>query len=73
MDGPRDYHTEWSKSDREEEISYDILYWKNLKRNNTSELTYKTKQVHKLRKLAYGFWGKGQGEQIGSLGWTCIH
>ena len=41
--------------------------------NDANELTYKTKQVHKLRKLAYGFWGKGQGEQIGSLGWTCIH
>jgi len=25
MDGPRERHTEWSKSDREGEISYDIL------------------------------------------------
>ena len=32
--------------------------------NDANELTYKTKQVHKLRKQAYGFWGKGQGEQI---------
>ena len=23
MDEPRDYHTEWSKSDRERQISYD--------------------------------------------------
>ena len=23
MDGPRDYHTEWSKSDTEGQISYD--------------------------------------------------
>ena len=22
MDGPRDYHTKWSKSDRERQISY---------------------------------------------------
>ena len=28
MDGPRDYHTEWSKSDREIQIPYDITYVK---------------------------------------------
>ena len=42
MDGPRGCHTEWSKSDRERQISYDITYKWNLKRNNTNELTYKT-------------------------------
>ena len=26
MDGPRDCHTEWSKSDREGQILYDIAY-----------------------------------------------
>ena len=26
MDGPRDYHTKWSKSDREGQISNDIAY-----------------------------------------------
>ena len=26
MDGPRDDHTKWSKSDRERQISYDIAY-----------------------------------------------
>ena len=26
MDGPRDYHTKWSKPDRERQISYDITY-----------------------------------------------
>ena len=31
MDGPRDYHTKWSKSDRERQISYDIAYMWNLK------------------------------------------
>ena len=30
------------KSDREGEISYDIPYMWNLKRNDTNELTYKT-------------------------------
>ena len=37
-------HTEWSKSDREGEISYDILYMWNLKGNDTNELTYKTER-----------------------------
>ena len=37
-------HTEWSKSDREEEISYDIPYMWNLKRNETNELSYKTER-----------------------------
>ena len=31
MDGPRDCHTEWSKSEREREILYDIPYMWNLK------------------------------------------
>ena len=42
MDGPRDCHTEWSKSDRERELSYDIAYMWNLKRNDTNEFIYKT-------------------------------
>ena len=31
MDGPRDYHTKWSKSHRERQISHDIAYMCNLK------------------------------------------
>ena len=41
MDGLRDYHTKWSKADRERQTSYDITYMWNLK-NNTNELIYKT-------------------------------
>ena len=47
MDGPRDCPTERSKSDREREISYEILYMWNLKRNDTNELTYKTERDSK--------------------------
>ena len=48
MDGHRDYHTKWSKPDRERQISYDIAYLWNLKKQkpkkkDTNELTYKTK------------------------------
>ena len=41
MDGLRDYHTKWNKSDRERQISYDITYMWNLK-YDTNELIYKT-------------------------------
>ena len=42
MVGSRDCHAEWSKSDGKGEISYDIPYMWNLKRNDTNELIYKT-------------------------------
>ena len=41
MDGPREYHTKWSKPDRERQILCDIAYMWNLK-NNTNEFIYKT-------------------------------
>ena len=44
MEGPRDCHTEWSMSDREEEILYDIPYMWNLKRNCINELIYKAER-----------------------------
>ena len=40
MDGPRDYHTKWSKSDWERQI-FDMIYMWNLK-YDTNELIYKT-------------------------------
>ena len=39
MDGARECHTEWSESDTEGEISYDIPHIWNLKRNDINELT----------------------------------
>ena len=41
MAGPRDYHSKWSKSDRERQILYDITYMRNLK-NSKNEHIYKT-------------------------------
>ena len=38
MDGPRKYHTKWSKSEKDK---YDITYMWNLK-NNINESIYKT-------------------------------
>ena len=40
MDAPRDYHTKWSKSEREKQIPYDITYMWNLK-YDTNERIYK--------------------------------
>ena len=63
MDGPRKGHTEWSKSDREGEIFYDIPYLCNLRRNVTNEFT-KQKETHRLREWIYGCQGEGWGEGI---------
>ena len=41
MDGTRDCHTEWRRSDGERQVSYDISYVCNFK-NDTNELIYKT-------------------------------
>ena len=41
MDGPREYHTKWSDSQREKQISYDITYMWNLK-YDTNKPVYKT-------------------------------
>ena len=41
LDGPRDYHTKWSKSERERLMPYDITYKWNLK-YGTNEPIYKT-------------------------------
>ena len=43
MDGPRNYHTKWNKSERERQIPYDITYMWNLK-YDTNELIYETKR-----------------------------
>ena len=41
MDGRRDDHTKWSKSQRERQIPYDIICMWNLQ-HNTNEHIYKT-------------------------------
>ena len=41
MDGPRDYHTKWSKSERERQIPYGITCIWNLK-YDTNEPIYET-------------------------------
>ena len=58
MDGPRDCHNELSKSDREREISYDIVYMQNLK---IYELI-KQKQIQRMN-LWLPRWGRGRTDR----------
>ena len=59
MDGPRDYHTKWNKSDRERQISYDIIYMWHLQKWYKWTYLQSQKQTHRLRKGTYGFGGEG--------------
>ena len=76
MDGPRDYHTKWSKSDRERQV-YDITYMWNLK-SDTNKLIYKTEtDSQRLRKQTYGYQrgsvGGGINEEFGINIYTLLH
>ena len=55
MDGPRGYHTKWSKSDRERQIAYNITYMWNQKKMIHMNLFTKQKQTHRLRKQTHGY------------------
>ena len=61
MDGPRDYHTKWSKSDRERQISYDYHLYLESKNMIQMNLFTKQKLTHRLRKQTYGY----QREMVG--------
>ena len=58
---PRNYHTKWSKSERERQISFYITYLWILK-YDTNELTYKNR--NRSRKQTYGY-ERGTGFQGG--------
>ena len=61
MDGPRDYHTKQSKSDRERKIPYDNTYMRNLK-YDTNELIYETDSQTQRIDLWLPRWGGGGGK-----------
>ena len=68
MHGSRECHTEWSKSDREGEILYDIPYMWNLK-NDTNELRNRLTD----RKWTYGCWGEGIVRDFGMVMYTLLY
>ena len=60
MDGPGDYHTKWSKLDRERQIPYDIAYMWNLKK--WYKWTYlQNRNTHRLKERIYGYQGEKRG------------
>ena len=63
MDGPRDYHTNWSKSDRERQLPNDITYMRNLK-NDTNEPIHKTEIDLQTKKTNLWLPKGKEGEQI---------
>ena len=71
-DGPRECHTDLSKSDREGEISFGISYMWNLKRNDKNELT-KQKETHRLRKQTHGCWGAGIVKNFRKVMYTLLN
>ena len=66
MDGPRDCHTKWSKSDKERHTS---LLYGILKKNGINELIYKTEIESQMWKtnlwLPRGRGGEGINWEIG--------
>ena len=66
MDGPKDCHKEWSKSDRERQMSY-ITYMWNLKHRIKIYLFTKQKKTHRHRRQIYGY-QRGEGGGKDKLG-----
>ena len=70
MDRSRDCHIEWSKSDRERQISYDNTYMWNLKKGY--KWTYlQNRSTHRLRECTYGYHGERVGgeDRLGVWDW----
>ena len=40
MDGPRDCHTKWSKSNRERELSSEVAYMQNLSKIDRGDIIH---------------------------------
>ena len=65
IDATRDYHTQWSKSDKERQVLYDIN--KKSKKKIQMNLFIKQKQTHRHRKQPYGY-QRGKGKERDKLG-----
>ena len=66
MDGPKDCHTEWRKSDRERQISYDIACMWNLRKwYKQTYLQNRSRVTDVENKLIVT---KGEGEERDKLG-----
>ena len=68
MGGPRDCHTEWSKSEKEKQISYNIAYMWNLEkwyRRTYLQSRNRVTDVENKRMVTKGSCGGGTNGEIG--------
>jgi len=73
MDATRDYHSKWSKSERERQIPYDSTYMWNLK-YDANELTYKLTDTENRLVVAKGVVGGGGKDwELGISGCRLLH
>ena len=63
MDGPRDYHTKLSKTEKERQISYDITFIWNPKK--WYKWTYLKKKKNRYTDIENKLMGKQRGEAVG--------
>ena len=66
MDAPKDYHTKWSKSERERQIPYDITYMENLKYDTNAPIYETGKDSPENSVIARG--RRGGERWTGNLG-----
>ena len=66
MDGTGDFHTKWSKSERERQIPYDITYIWNL--IYSTNKPFHRKETHGLGEQTWGCQGGRLGEGVGCTG-----
>ena len=69
MDGPGDYHTKRSKSDRERQISYDIAYMQNLKKRYKWTYLQNRNRLTDLKNKLIVIWGGGGEGGVGGIDW----
>ena len=63
MNGPGDYHTKWSKSDREGQMSYPITYCGIKTKVKQTHLSTKQKLTHRFTEQIYSY----QGGRVGGI------
>jgi len=72
MDGPRECHTEWSKSEKEK-YHMPSLYVELKKKKIQMNLLTKQKATHRLRKWTHGFQGDGIVMDLGKIMYTLLY
>ena len=74
MDGPRDYQTKWSKSDRKRQISYDITYRWNLEKKEYKWTYLQNRNRHTELENKIAVTKRGEGGGRDKLGvWMNIY